>query len=145
MDLREVINGILYVLRAGCSWRMVPHDLPPWQTLYKYFRQWTRDGTWERVHETLRPMVREAMTLSLSPGQVHDAPEGRALLRRLAAEQEGLPLLMDRAYEGDETRQLALDLGFTLVMPPKRNRVDHWSMTGSCTGGATRWRGCSGG
>ena len=39
VDLREVINGILYVLRAGCSWRMVPHDLPPWQTLYKYFRQ----------------------------------------------------------------------------------------------------------
>ena len=60
VDLQEVINGILYVLRAGCSWRMVPHDLPPWQTLYKYFRQWTRDGTWERVHETLRPMVREA-------------------------------------------------------------------------------------
>ena len=58
MDLREVINGILYLLRAGCSWRMVPHDLPHWQTLYKYFRQWTRDGTWERVHETLRPMVR---------------------------------------------------------------------------------------
>ena len=86
VDLREVINGILYVLRAGCSWRMVPHDLPPWQTLYKYFRRWTRDGTWERVHETLRPMVREAMTLSLSPGQVHAAPEGRALLRRLAAE-----------------------------------------------------------
>ena len=60
VDLQEVINGILYVLRAGCSWRMVPHDLPPWQTLYKYFRQWNRDGTWERVHETLRPMVREA-------------------------------------------------------------------------------------
>ena len=39
MDLREVINGILYVLRAGCSWRMVPHDLLPWQMLYKYFRQ----------------------------------------------------------------------------------------------------------
>ena len=41
VDLQEVINGILYVLRAGCSWQMVPHDLPPWQTLYKYFRQWT--------------------------------------------------------------------------------------------------------
>ena len=39
VDLREVINGILYVLRAGCSWRMVPHDLLPWQMLYKYFRQ----------------------------------------------------------------------------------------------------------
>ena len=67
VDLREVINGILYVLRAGCSWRMIPHDLPPWQTLYKYFRQWTRNGTWERVHETLRPMVREAEGRSPTP------------------------------------------------------------------------------
>ena len=67
VNLREVINGILYVLRAGCSWRMVPHDLPPWQTLYKYFRQWARDGTWERVHETLRPMVREAEGRSPTP------------------------------------------------------------------------------
>ena len=60
VDVREVINGILYVLRAGCSWRMMPHDLPPWQTVYKYFRRWSRDGTWERIHETLRPKVREA-------------------------------------------------------------------------------------
>ena len=60
VDLREVVNGILYVLRSGCSWRMVPHDLPPWQTLYKYFRRWSADGSWERVHEALRPMVREA-------------------------------------------------------------------------------------
>ena len=60
VDLREVVNGILYLLRSGCPWRMVPHDLPPWQTLYKYFRSWTMDGTWERVNETLRPCVREA-------------------------------------------------------------------------------------
>ena len=60
VDLREVVNGILYLLRSGCPWRMVPHDLPPWQTLYKYFRSWTMDGTWERVSETLRPCVREA-------------------------------------------------------------------------------------
>ena len=67
MDLREVVNGILYVLRAGCPWRMVPHDLPPWQTLYKYFRRWSEDGTWERVHETLRPMVRESEGRSSTP------------------------------------------------------------------------------
>ena len=45
VDLREVVNGILYLLRSGCPWRMVPHDLPPWQTLYKYIRSWTMDGT----------------------------------------------------------------------------------------------------
>ena len=67
MDLREVVNGILYVLRSGCPWRMVPHDLPPWQTLYKYFRRWSEDGTWERVHETLRSMAREAEGRNATP------------------------------------------------------------------------------
>ena len=57
VDLREVVNGILYVLRSGCSWRMMPHDLPPWQTVYKHFRQWSADGTWARVNDTLRPQV----------------------------------------------------------------------------------------
>ena len=60
VELREVVNAILYVLRSGCPWRMLPHDLPPWQTSYKYFRNWIRDGTWERLHESLRPQVREA-------------------------------------------------------------------------------------
>ena len=59
-DLREVVNAVLYVLRSGCSWRMVPHDLPPWGTVYRYFRRWSRDGTWERIHENLRPKVRQA-------------------------------------------------------------------------------------
>ena len=67
VDLREVLNGILYVLRSGCPWRMLPHDLPPWQTVYKYFRRWMMDGTWERVHETLRPAVREAEGRSPTP------------------------------------------------------------------------------
>ncbi len=55
VELREVVNAILYLLRSGCPWRMLPHDLPPWQTSYKCFRNWTRDGTWERLHEALRP------------------------------------------------------------------------------------------
>ncbi len=60
VDLREVVNGILYALRSGCAWRMLPNDLPPWQTVYKYFRKWTTDGTWKRVNGTLRSAVREA-------------------------------------------------------------------------------------
>lgn len=70
--------------------------------------------------------ARTAIAFSLSPGQAHDAPEGRELLRKLGV-QEGSPhLLMDRAYEGDETRQLALDLGFVPVVPPKTNRLTPW-------------------
>ena len=59
MDLQEVVNGILYVFRGGIPWRMVPHDLPPWGTVWWYFRKWRADGTWERVEEALRGQVRE--------------------------------------------------------------------------------------
>ena len=67
VDIREVVNGIVYVLRTGCPWRMLPHDLPPWQTVYKYFRRWTLDGTWEGVHEALRPNVRQSEGSSPTP------------------------------------------------------------------------------
>lgn len=70
--------------------------------------------------------ARCAIGFSLSPGQAHDAPEGRALLDSLAPLPLGCHLLMDRAYEGDETRQLALRLGFDPVVPPKSNRVEPW-------------------
>ena len=63
---------------------------------------------------------------ALSPGNDHDAPQGRALLEEMGPMPKGLPLLMDRAYEGDETRQLVLDLGMIPVVPPKSNRVDPW-------------------
>ena len=70
--------------------------------------------------------ARTALTFALSPGQAHDAPEGRKLLRRLGKAPWPLHLLMDRAYEGDETRQLALDLGFIPAVPPKTNRITTW-------------------
>jgi putative transposase len=59
--LREVMNGIQYVLRAGCAWRLTPHDLPHWQTAYQTFRTWRQDGTWVRMHDQLRDRVRTAM------------------------------------------------------------------------------------
>ncbi len=66
------------------------------------------------------------MTFSLSPGQDHDAPHGRQLLSSLGMAAWPIHLLMDRAYEGEETRQLALDLGFTPVVPPKSTRLNQW-------------------
>ena len=51
---RELLNAIFYVLRGGCAWRLLPHDFLPWQTAYHYFRAWRIDGTWERIHATLR-------------------------------------------------------------------------------------------
>jgi transposase len=70
--------------------------------------------------------ARTAIAFSLSPGNEHDAPEGRALLEALGPMPVELPMLMDKAYEGDETRQLVLDLGMIPVVPPKSNRLDPW-------------------
>ena len=70
--------------------------------------------------------ARTAIVFALSPGNDHDAPQGRALLEEMGPMPKGLPLLMDRAYEGDETRQLVLDLGMIPVVPPKSNRVEPW-------------------
>jgi transposase len=83
-------------------------------------------GGWNTKIHLVAADARTAITFALSPGQAHDAPEGRALLRDLGTMAQGLPLLMDRAYEGDETRQLALDLGMSPVVPPKRNRLNPW-------------------
>ena len=71
--------------------------------------------------------ARRAVTFSLSPGQHHDAPAGRELLRSLPPLEASVSLIMDRAYEGNETRQLALDLGFTPVVPPLKTRRHSWS------------------
>ena len=56
--LREILDAIFYVVRSGCAWRLLPHDFPPWKTVYHYFRSWRLDGTWERMHTALRKRVR---------------------------------------------------------------------------------------
>ena len=58
VDMREIINAIFYVLRGGVPWRMLPHDLPPWKTVYHYFRAWRMEGVWEDMNEALRERVR---------------------------------------------------------------------------------------
>ena len=57
-DMREIINAIRYLLRAGCAWRLLPHDLPPWQTVYGYFHRFLEDGTWENILVRLREQTR---------------------------------------------------------------------------------------
>jgi transposase len=59
-DDRRVMDGILFVLRAGCQWRMVPHDLVPWWVAYRWYRTWAGEGTWDAIHDGLRAQVRAA-------------------------------------------------------------------------------------
>jgi putative transposase len=58
VNVREVVNAILYILRTGCQWRNLPHDFPPWGTVSWYFWLWCNDGTWTRIHDKLREIVR---------------------------------------------------------------------------------------
>ena len=57
---REILNSIFYLLRSGCAWRLLPHDFPPWKTVYHYFRLLRLDGTWKRINDKLRADLRVA-------------------------------------------------------------------------------------
>jgi putative transposase len=65
--MREIINAIQYILRSGCAWRLMPHDLPHWRTAYEYFRIWKRDGTWVRIHDHLYEQLRLQMGRNVQP------------------------------------------------------------------------------
>lgn len=60
VDLRAIVNGIFYVNRTGCQWRNLPHDYPVYTTVHTYYRNWRRDGTWDRIHQALAEQVRRA-------------------------------------------------------------------------------------
>jgi putative transposase len=78
---RELIDAMLYVLLGGIAWRALPHEFPPWQTVYHYFRVWRLDGTWERVNAEVRDLVR-------TRGGRPVAPSGAILDSQLAKTTE---------------------------------------------------------
>ncbi len=91
VDVRDVVNGIMFVLSTGCQWRYVPKDLPPRSTLFDYFDLWTWDGTLERIYHALYVKCREAMGREASPTaciidsqSVKGAEKGGAALIRAA-------------------------------------------------------------
>lgn len=89
---RELVNAILYFLRAGVAWRLLPHDLPPWQTVYYYLRRWQRQGVWERIHHTLVMADRERNGREPSPSAaILDSQSVRT------ADQKGAEKAMMRA------------------------------------------------
>ena len=66
-DMREVVNGLMYVLSTGCQWRAIPKDLPPRSTVYDYFDRWDHDGTVQRLHHALYVKCREQASRDASP------------------------------------------------------------------------------
>ena len=67
VDVREVVNGLIYILSTGCQWRATPRDLPPRSTLFGYFELWDYDGTLDRIHHALYVKCREALGREASP------------------------------------------------------------------------------
>ena len=66
-DMREVMNGVRYILRTGCQWRQLPKDFPPRSTVYNYFWEWSRYGTLDAIHHALLVKCREAEAREASP------------------------------------------------------------------------------
>jgi len=66
-DRREILNAILYVVRAGGAWRLLPHDFPSWRIVYHYFRVWKLAGVWKRLHDRLRKLLRKAAGRAMQP------------------------------------------------------------------------------
>jgi putative transposase len=66
-ERRELVNAMLYWLRAGCAWRLLPHDFPPWQTVYHYWRLWRQQGRWERILARLREQERRRQGRNPTP------------------------------------------------------------------------------
>jgi putative transposase len=58
---REIVNAILYVLKTGCAWHLLPHDFPPYSTVFWYFRAWRKAGVWEQLNGVLRETVRQQL------------------------------------------------------------------------------------
>lgn len=86
---REIVEAILYLLRAGCAWRLLPYDFPPWQTVYYYLRRWEREGVWAGVLHTLVMADRERAGREASPSAaILDSQTVRT------ADQKGGPRVM---------------------------------------------------
>jgi putative transposase len=111
VDLRRVIDGIFYVSRSGCQWRMLPHDFPPWESVYYYFNKWKKDGALARIHDALNEAVRE---------QDKPTPRTTASVDSQTTDSHGAQ--EDRAYDGGKKmdgrkRHLVVDsLGLVLAV-----------------------------
>ena len=127
-EMYLIINAIFYVVKSGCQWRMLPHDMPPWQTVYYHFRKWSADDTWLLIHQALHEQTRRDVGKEPSPTAAvidsqsvkttelaatrgfdgHKRVKGRK--RHLVTDTIGIPLMVKVTDANVSDNQIAIEL-----------------------------------